>query len=119
MTSVDGRRLGVHVLNEGTGRTVVFCHPAPGAGTFDPDPDATRARDVTLLAVDRPGYGDSDPIGADSWASVDGAAADIIAVLDDLGIDRVSVALEMAPGAGHLLVIPRWSRVLSHLAPGR
>lgn len=27
--------------------------------------------------------------------------------------------LEMVPGAGHLLVIPMWKRVLSHLAPGR
>jgi pimeloyl-ACP methyl ester carboxylesterase len=25
--------------------------------------------------------------------------------------------LEMAPGAGHLLVVPRWRRALSHLAP--
>jgi pimeloyl-ACP methyl ester carboxylesterase len=27
--------------------------------------------------------------------------------------------LEMVPGAGHLLAIPMWRRVLSHLAPGR
>jgi pimeloyl-ACP methyl ester carboxylesterase len=27
--------------------------------------------------------------------------------------------LEMVPGAGHLLVIPMWQRVLSFLAPGR
>jgi hypothetical protein len=27
--------------------------------------------------------------------------------------------LEVAPGAGHLLVIPMWARVLSHLAPDR
>jgi hypothetical protein len=27
--------------------------------------------------------------------------------------------LEMAPGAGHLVVIPRWVRLLSHLAPSR
>jgi pimeloyl-ACP methyl ester carboxylesterase len=26
--------------------------------------------------------------------------------------------LEVVPGAGHLLVIPMWHRVLSHLAPG-
>jgi pimeloyl-ACP methyl ester carboxylesterase len=89
----DGdRRLGVHVLSEGTGRTVVLCHAAPGSGIFDPDPAATRARDVTLLAVDRPGYGDSDPVGPDSWSTVDGAARDIVAVLDDRGIERVSVA---------------------------
>ena len=27
--------------------------------------------------------------------------------------------LEVAPGAGHLLVVPMWARSLSHLAPGR
>ncbi|MDQ2996568.1 MAG: hypothetical protein M3R61_05860 [Chloroflexota bacterium] len=36
----DGnRRVAVHRLAEGSsGRTLVLCHPAPGAGTFDPDP---------------------------------------------------------------------------------
>ena len=46
----------------GAGRTVVFCHSAPGAGLFDPDPAETDARGVTLLSVDRPGYGRSDPV---------------------------------------------------------
>jgi len=27
--------------------------------------------------------------------------------------------LEMAPGAGHLLIIPMWRRVLAHLDPRR
>ena len=27
--------------------------------------------------------------------------------------------LEVAPGAGHLLVVPAWPRILAHLAPGR
>jgi pimeloyl-ACP methyl ester carboxylesterase len=87
----DGRRLGIQVLATGAGRTVVFCHAAPGAAVFDPDPAATAARDITLLAVDRPGYGSSDPVPADAWASVDGAARDIVAVLDDRAIERVSV----------------------------
>lgn len=26
--------------------------------------------------------------------------------------------IEMMPGIGHLLVVPGWTRVLSHLAPG-
>ena len=33
-------------------RLVVFCHCAPGAGLFDPDPVQTHARKVTLLAVE-------------------------------------------------------------------
>jgi pimeloyl-ACP methyl ester carboxylesterase len=78
-----GRRVAVHRLAQGdTGRVVVFSHIAPGAGTLDPDPEQTRARGITLLAVDRPGYGLSDPMPADRWATVSGAADDLAAVLD-------------------------------------
>lgn len=57
-----GRRLALHRLADGpAGRTVVLCHPAPGSGAFDPDPEVTHARGVTLLAPDRPGYGSSSP----------------------------------------------------------
>lgn len=87
----DGRRASVHELAAGTGRTVVLCHAAPGSGAFDPDPDATRSRDIRLLAVDRPGYGASDP-RTDTFATVGGAADDLAAVLDARGIGRVSVA---------------------------
>jgi pimeloyl-ACP methyl ester carboxylesterase len=83
VTRDGGRRVAVHRMAEGdTGRTLVLCHPAPGAGAFDPDPPATLARGVTLLAVDRPGYGRSDPVPDASWASVFGAADDLAAVLD-------------------------------------
>src|SRR5690242_16909136 len=78
----DGRRIGLHRLASGPGRTIVFCHSAPGAGAFDPDPAATRARGITLLAVDRPGYGLSDPVAPDDWSTVAGAADDIAEVLD-------------------------------------
>ena len=68
----DGRRVAVRVLADGgADRTVVFCHPAPGAGTLDPDPEATHARGIRLIAVDRPGYGGSDPVDGDKWATVD------------------------------------------------
>jgi pimeloyl-ACP methyl ester carboxylesterase len=79
----DGRRLGVHVVTQGsTGRTVVMCHAAPGSGAFDPEPEETWRRGVTLLAVDRPGYGGSDPVSGDRWATVDSAALDIADVLE-------------------------------------
>jgi pimeloyl-ACP methyl ester carboxylesterase len=78
----SGRHVALRRLAEGgSGRTVVFCHPAPGAGTFDPDPEQTVLRDVTLLAVDRPGYGESDPVAPDEWATVDKAADDLAEVL--------------------------------------
>ena len=86
VTLSNGRRVAVRRLAEGgTGRTVVFCHPAPGAGTFDPDPEQTTLRDVTLLGVDRPGYGESDPLAPDEWGTVDRAADDLAEVLDSPG----------------------------------
>lgn len=76
------RVLGVHRLSRGpTGRTIVFSHPAPGSGNLDPDPTVTSERGVSLIGVDRPGYGDSSPLGDDEWATVDSAADDLARVL--------------------------------------
>jgi pimeloyl-ACP methyl ester carboxylesterase len=89
----SGRRVAVHRLAEGdSGRVVVFSHIAPGVGTLDPDPEQTRARGVTLFGVDRPGYGKSDPLPDDQWATVSSAADDLAAVLDRLGTGPVGVA---------------------------
>ncbi|HEY0606350.1 MAG TPA: alpha/beta hydrolase [Herpetosiphonaceae bacterium] len=81
-----GRRVAVHHVTDGDSeRTLVFCHAAPGSATFDPDPEQTRTRGVTLLSVDRPGYGQSDPVSGADWASVSSAADDVAAMLDQLG----------------------------------
>jgi pimeloyl-ACP methyl ester carboxylesterase len=88
ITVRDGRRVALRVLADGgADRTVVFCHPAPGAGTLDPDPEATHSRGIRLIAVDRPGYGGSDPVTGDQWATVDSAADDVAVVLDRLGVN--------------------------------
>jgi pimeloyl-ACP methyl ester carboxylesterase len=106
--TADGRRLGVHVLAEGAGdRTVVLCHPAPGSGAFDPEPEQTWARGVTLLAVDRPGYGGSDPVAGDAWATVAGAADDLAGVLDSRGGGPVGVAGWSAGGRVALALAAR------------
>lgn len=92
VTLASGRRVAVRTLATGSGaRTVVFCHPTPGSGAFDPDPERTARRDVTLLAVDRPGYGESAPVGPGEWASVPLATADIAEVLSQRGITSVGV----------------------------
>ena len=103
-----GRRIAVHRLAEGdTGRVVVLCHIAPGAGTLDPDPEQTRARGITLLSVDRPGYGQSDPLSAEKWATVSSAADDLAAVLDRLGGAPVGVAGWSAGGRVALALAAR------------
>lgn len=86
VTVPDGREVAVHrVQRNGSARTVVFCHAAPGSGAFDPDPDESRKHDTQILATDRPGYGASDPVGPGEWATVGSAADDIAAVLESAG----------------------------------
>jgi pimeloyl-ACP methyl ester carboxylesterase len=108
MTLADGRRVAVHVVAEGsTDRTVVFCHSAPGSGAFDPDPEATWQRGVTLIGVDRPGYGGSDAVPAGTWAGVDRAADDLAEVLDRRGGGPVGIAGWAAGGRVALALAAR------------
>jgi pimeloyl-ACP methyl ester carboxylesterase len=88
---IDGRPVAVHEHRRG-GRTVVFCHPAPGSGCFDPKPAATGARDITLVALDRPGYGASSMPQPGRWATVAQAADDIAVALEQRG-DSTSVGV--------------------------
>lgn len=86
---------------------VVLCHSAPGAGTLDPDPAQTRAAGVTLLSVDRPGYGGSDPVGDERWATVASAADDVAAVLDSLRVGAAGVVGWSAGGRVALALAAR------------
>ncbi len=89
----SGRRVAVHQLTQGNGRrTIVLCHPAPGAGNLDPDPEETAKRQVTMIAVDRPGYGSSEPVKGDEWASVAASADDLTEVLQQMNVGPVGVA---------------------------
>jgi pimeloyl-ACP methyl ester carboxylesterase len=104
----DGRRAAVHVrAGAADARTVVFCHGAPGAGGFDPDPRATLARGVTLIGVDRPGYGRSEPMPEGSWADVGTVADDVADVLEQMGTGPVGVAGWSAGGRVALAVAAR------------
>jgi pimeloyl-ACP methyl ester carboxylesterase len=89
----SGRRVAVRTVVDGTGDlTIVICHPAPGSSAFDPEPEQTFARGVTLLAVDRPGYGGSEPMPDDQWTSVSCAADDLAQVLDHRQTGPVGLA---------------------------
>lgn len=85
----------------------MFCHAAPGAGSFDPDPEVTAARGIRLIGVDRPGYGGSDPVPDDRWSTVGGAADDIAEVLAALGHRSVGVAGWSAGGRVALALAAR------------
>ena len=73
-----GRRLGLSAAGDPSSRRiVVFFHPMPAAGGFDPDPPITERAGMHLLMYDRPGYGASDPLPADQVPSVQAHADDI------------------------------------------
>jgi pimeloyl-ACP methyl ester carboxylesterase len=96
-------------------RVVVFCHSAPGAGCFDPDPQQTRARNVTLLSVDRQGYGGSDADPA-CWSTVASAADDLAAVLDSFGVNRAGVVGWSAGGRIALALAARRPDLVDRVA---
>lgn len=74
----SGRVLGLSGFGDSDAeRLVVFCHPAPGSSMFDPDPDASAERSAHIVAIDRPGYGSSEPWPEGTWPSITRAADDI------------------------------------------
>ena len=117
----SGRTVAVHELAtsdepDGSSRTIVFFHAAPGAGNFDPDPTETAARNVRLIAVDRPGYGGSEPVASGEWASVDRAVEDTAEVLKHRGIDRVSAVGWSAGGREALALAARYPDLVERVA---
>jgi pimeloyl-ACP methyl ester carboxylesterase len=111
----DGRRVAVHHYGDGA-TVLVFCHPAPGAGNFDPDPVVSAAQDITLLSPDRPGYGASQPMPPGEWASVPSAADDIAAALDALGLTAVGIVGWSAGGRIALAIAARRPDLIDRVA---
>ena len=91
VTLPDGRLLAADVVGDPVGVPVVYLHGAPDCRLARHPNDAMAHQlGVRLIAVDRPGWGWSDPLpagdGVREWAD------DVAVLLDELGIDRVGVA---------------------------
>lgn len=97
----DGRRLALGWWGAAEGPVVLFQHGCPDTRwAAAPGHDAARAAGVRLLAVNRPGYGASDP----APFTHAGWADDVADLLDALGLAEVAV-LGMSVGAGYALTL--------------
>lgn len=97
---VEGRR--VHVLEEGTGRPLVVLH---GCGSLAEEVLASltgRLPGFRILALDRPGYGRSDPLPVEA-AGPSAQAAWLADVFDALGLDAPLLAAHSLGSAPALL----------------
>lgn len=83
VTLRDGRRLGLSAFGDPVAeRIVLFCHPAPGSGGFDPDPAVTSSWGVHIVSPDRPGYGSSTPFPDERRPSLGRLADDLAEYID-------------------------------------
>lgn len=100
--SVTGRSITYAEYGDPGGRPVVLFHGTPGThrlgGLFAP---AAAEQGVRLLAVDRPGYGDSE-----SWPerSLTDIGAVVTTVLDDAGVERAGL-IGFSGGGPHALAV--------------
>lgn len=109
LTLADGRLLDVEVSGPEDGVPLVMQHGTPGSVVrYRAVEEAVHRRGLRLVTYSRPGYGSSTRQPGRSVADV---AADIAAVLDDLGAERC-VTLGTSGGGPHALAA-------AALLPGR
>lgn len=108
-TAADGRALEVLATGPSDGLPMVFHHGTPGGvAVYQPMVAAAAQRGLRTVLYARPGYGGSTPQPGRNVAS---AAADVAAVLDQLGA-RHFVTVGWSGGGPHALACAR-------LLPGR
>lgn len=100
LTTPDGRTLAFVERGAPEGVPVIALHGTPGSRFVrQADPDLYERHGVRWIAYDRPGYGRSDP---QPDRSVADAQADVVALADELGLDRFAV-VGGSGGAPHAL----------------
>jgi pimeloyl-ACP methyl ester carboxylesterase len=85
----SGRTLEVSEGGDPKGLPVFTLHGTPGSRLLYPphEADAVR-RHIRLISYNRPGYGGSTPLPG---RTIGETAADVTAIADDLGLDRLAV----------------------------
>ncbi|HKJ96465.1 MAG TPA: alpha/beta hydrolase [Thermoplasmataceae archaeon] len=98
--SSGSRKLNALETGASRGIPVFFLHPAPGSRVmYKPQVDNANNTGVRLISYSRPGYGGSE---REEGRNISGAAEDVLAIADDLGIERFGV-IGYAEGAPHAL----------------
>jgi pimeloyl-ACP methyl ester carboxylesterase len=85
-----GRRVGYRLSGADTRPALLYCHATPGsrAAMGDYEPGVLEERGICAVAVDRPGYGETDPLGGVDLLARTG---DAVAVAGHLGMTRFVV----------------------------
>lgn len=81
----------VHYLREGSGAPVVLLHSSPMSSATMLDWVSRLSDRFTVIAVDTPGYGQSDPLPGDGERVIDDYAAVVVELADVLGLERFVV----------------------------
>jgi pimeloyl-ACP methyl ester carboxylesterase len=116
-TNGSGRVIGVTEFGDRAAeRVVVFSHPAPGSSFFNPDPVATASRGVRVIAVDRPGYGDSELHADGSSGTVADAAVDVADYLASQNIGRAGAVGWSAGGRIALALAAAFPELVDRVA---
>src|SRR6478672_2789463 len=108
----DGRTLEYVELGDPDGIAVLHFHGTPNtAGSAALWDDAARRNHVRLIAVSRPGYGDSTT----TRPGLDSVAHDVVALADELRIERFSL-LGISGGGPYALALASHAPQRTHTA---
>ena len=79
-------------VGDPAGVPLLYLHGTPDSRLARPADDAVAARaGVRLLALDRPGYGGSDPLPADAGSATGPLVRQVASVLDELAVGRTAL----------------------------
>lgn len=99
--TLNGRSIAYSDSGPPDGIPVLLCHGLPGAHVQIPSHAVLHHHGVRMIIIDRPGFGLSDP---QVQRSINSWRYDALAVLDQLGIERV-VLLPFSAGTPYALAL--------------
>ncbi|MDR3538147.1 MAG: alpha/beta fold hydrolase [Acetobacteraceae bacterium] len=110
---LDGRVIAYDLIGPETGSVVCMTHSlASDSGMWQEQVPALLSAGYRVLRIDMRGHGGSDPVAGDYTMSA--LAADVAAVLDGLGIERVHfIGLSIGGMLGQAFALEHGGRLLS------